>query len=271
MIVDLHSHLIPGVDDGAQSPGESKRALSELAGQDVGRLITTPHVDGSLSERPDALAARLEELDAGWRRLQEVAGDDADAPDVLRGAEVKLDTPEPALDDDRLRLAGTRFVLVEFPHLMIPPESARALFHISANGWVPVLAHPERYRGVEREIELASEWRRVGARLQVNAGSVEGRYGSDARRAALELLRRGWVDYLSSDYHARGRLDVQACRETLLAMGGEEQARLLMEANPTRLARDEDPIPVPSLESQGGLLSRIFARFGLGARASPER
>lgn len=262
MIADFHSHLIPGVDDGAQTDDESRQALRRMAEEGVSLVITTPHVDGSITTRPDEMRRRMAALDAAWDRLVRLAGDAVPSLELRRGAEVKLDTPEPDLEDERLRLGGTHFALVEFPHLMVPPGSARALFRLSSSGWIPVVAHPERYAGIERELDLVAEWRRVGGYTQVNHGSVLGRYGADARRVALELLRRGWVDYLSSDYHARGGLHIRAARQALDEMDGEEQSRLLTEANPERLARGEPPIPVPPLRMRRSFFGRVLERFG---------
>lgn len=260
-MLDFHNHLMPAVDDGAQGDDDVRHALAAFVEQGVEAVITTPHLDGSVTARPEVLAGRLEAFDVAWRRLVALARDAHPGLELDRGAEVKLDSPEPDLSDARVRLAGTPFALVEFPHLMIPPESARALFNLSANGWVPIVAHPERYAGIERRLDIVGEWRRVGARLQVNQGSVLGRYGPRAQAIALALLERGWVDYLASDYHARGAPHTAACRAALLERGAEEQAELLMKVNPARIPAGEVPIPVPPLPRKRGLVDRIFARF----------
>ena len=134
-----------------------------------------------------------------------------------------LDTPSPDLSDARLRLGGTRFTLVEFPFMVIPPNGPRALFELKMAGWAPVLAHPERYGNASAEFGDAEEWRRVGAHLQVNCGSLLGRYGAKAQQLAWGLLERGWVDYLSSDYHARGTCPVAECRRALQGLAQAHQ------------------------------------------------
>jgi protein-tyrosine phosphatase len=119
------------------------------------------------------------------------------------------------------------------------------------------VAHPERYRNLE-DLELVEEWRTVGCYIQVNAGSVIGRYGDRAAKMAAELMRRGWIDYLCSDYHARGRVAVAECRERLLRNGGEVQARLLMEENPGRMLDNQEPEPVPSLDPDQPFWRRLL-------------
>lgn len=259
-MIDFHNHLIPGVDDGAADADETRAALETFRGQGVARVVCTPHVGGEVTRRPAELAALLERLDRGWDEARAVAADFPDM-ELLRGAEVMLDTPEPDLSDPRLRLAGTRFVLVEYPFMVVPPNGSRALFDLKMAGWMPVLAHPERYGNAATDLSDAEEWRRVGTYLQVNCGSLLGRYGPRAQQLAWGLLERGHVDYLSSDYHARGTCPVAECRRALQARGAEEQAVLLTETNPERLLAGQAPLPVPPLRAARPLWRRLL---GLG-------
>ncbi len=79
--------------------------------------------------------------------------------------------------------------------MQIPPRTEPVIERICAEGYQPIIAHPERYQGMARTVELAGAWRRAGAFLQVNHGSLVGRYGSEVRDVAFALLARGWVDY----------------------------------------------------------------------------
>jgi protein-tyrosine phosphatase len=108
---------------------------------------------------------------------------------------------------------------------------------------MPILAHPERYRGIT-DIGMVGEWRQAGALLQVNGGSLLGRYGPAARQLAFQLLENGWVDFLCSDYHARGEPLVATYEKLLVESGGEEQAHALMRTNPARMLNGEAPLPV---------------------------
>jgi protein-tyrosine phosphatase len=258
-IVDIHNHLMPGVDDGAQDLAESRAALASLRDSGVRLIITTPHLLGSLTQRGEQLAERLAELDAAWAELHALAASEFPELQIGRGTEIMLDVPNIDLSDERVRMAGGSFVLVEFPHMTVPPQSVNAISALRMQGWRPVLAHPERYFGMQ--LELAAEWRRVGAHLQVNGRSLLGSYGEDARHVALELLARGWVDYLASDYHARGRIGISSVRSWLEERGGDEQAHILMEANPGRLAQGEAPIGVPPLRAKKHLWARLTAVF----------
>jgi protein-tyrosine phosphatase len=129
--------------------------------------------------------------------------------------------------------------------MTVPPFADRLLFDLSVRGWRVVIAHPERYNGVT--VEAAEAWRGSGAYLQVNAGSLLGKYGEVPQRIAWGLVRAGGVDYVASDHHARGKLHGAACWQALQTAAGAEVADLLMKVNPGRMLQGEAPLPLPAL------------------------
>jgi len=258
--LDFHNHLMPGVDDGAQTTEDATQALMKFKADGVTTVITTPHLDGSTTTHPDALAARLRELDVAFEKLERCA-EKVGGIKVERGVELLLDVPDPNVSDPRLRLGGGMFFLMEFPFMTVPPFSTRAVEKLCATPYTPVIAHPERYHRFRSNLDLALEWKEKGAFLQVNGGSLLGRYGAEAREAALELLQRGWADYLSSDYHARGQTLVTEYRGLLESQGAVEHAYLLMQANPERLLAGKPPIPVPPLQLKRNVWERMTAIF----------
>jgi protein-tyrosine phosphatase len=205
-LFDIHNHVIPGVDDGARDAAEAVAALRRLADAGATAVLTTPHFDGSLTLDPARQRARLDALDRGWATL--MAAPDLPELELYRGVEIMLDVPDPRPTDERVRIAGGPFVLVEFPHMTIPPGATRPLETLRAADLIPVLAHPERYHGggPSREdlVAAAHRWRSAGAYLHVNGPSLVGRYGDAPRNRAVALLEAGLIDYLGSDYHARG-------------------------------------------------------------------
>lgn len=260
-MLDFHNHLIPGVDDGVRDVDGVHEALAAMRENGVTTLIATPHFDGSLTHMLDRFAARIERIDRGWNTLISVAAERYPDLTVLRGAEVKLDTPAPDLSDDRLRLGGTPYALVEFARFMVPPESPRAVANLVARGWKPIIAHPERYIGIREMVGITDRWRASGALLQVNCGSLLGRYGTPARDAALLLLRRGAVSFLASDFHGRGDPAIAACRSYLRSIDCEVQAELLLDVNPARILENADPEPVPPLRPRLSAWERLKAVF----------
>ncbi len=259
--LDFHNHLMPNVDDGAQSLEESCRGLSAFQAEGVNAVITTPHFDASLTLAPELLSERLAELDAAWTEVSHHARSHHPGLLLERGVELMLDIPHPNLADRRLRLAGGPFVLIEFPYMTVPPRSAETISTLHEGGTLPILAHPERYDGFTRDFSLAEQWKRAGAYLQVNGGSLLGRYGPEAQRFACGLIERGWADYLCSDYHARGTLGVSAYQELLTSADAEEHVHLLCEVNPRRVLAGETPLPVPALAAKRTFWGRVSGLF----------
>lgn len=255
-LVDFHSHLMPGVDDGAQDTAQSLESLRSFAAQGAVSCVTTPHFDASLTKSPSAFAARMGQFDVAWAALtaardayKSPAGQ-APLPALARGVEMMLDDPDPDLSDPRVRLAGGPFVLVEFPAMQLPPNAEWALLNIKKKGWWPIIAHPERYRNHDARLTVLSRCRAAGALLQVNAGSLLGQHGDRARAVANALLSLGWVDYLASDHHARGEPATGRAVALLQSRGAEAQARRLTAENPQRILAGERPIPVAPLQAR---------------------
>jgi protein-tyrosine phosphatase len=250
-IVDFHSHLLPAVDDGARHLTHSIDSLKAFAAQGVTTCVTTPHFDASLTRVPERLAARLAEFDRAWEALlAEVAMSEGattkepQLPALARGTEVMLDEPDPDLSDSRIRLNGGAFVLCEFPMLQLPPNAQYAIENLIRRGWRPIVAHPERYRNLDSRFSGLARLREAGALFQMNAGSLLGMHGDAPERVARQLLGLGWIDYLSSDHHARGAPATARALEVLCEHGGEAQAARLSVENPQRMLVGEPPLAV---------------------------
>lgn len=266
MLVDIHNHLVPGVDDGARDLDEALAALAAMREQGVRRVVTTPHLDADLVRRGEAFERRLATMDAAWDALRAAAAERFPDIELARGHEIMLDVPEVRLDDRRLRLAGGPAVLVEFPRLFLPMGSTDLLYRIRTEGRIPIVAHPERYVDFDTgNVAILGEWRRVGAYMAVNAGSVLGGFGGAAARTVREMLRHGWVDLIGSDYHGRaGRrpLVLRQAYEELAGCGGEAQAELLFTVNPGRVMDGSEPLEVPPLVVRDGVWKRLRRMLG---------
>jgi protein-tyrosine phosphatase len=260
---DFHSHLVPGVDDGARTLEDSLESVRRFHEAGVRRIITTPHIDGSLTRNESGFRGVMEQMDAAWSEVSSAVARDFPDIDFRRGHEVMVDHPDTDFSDVRLRLGGGPFLLIEWPRLQIPPGTAEVISRIVFSGFKPIIAHPERYHGLDRELRVVGEWRRRGARLQINHGSLVGRYGQEARTTAFRLLKRGWADYMSSDFHGRSHLKLylDEAREALRNADGEEQWTLLSEVNPSRIFRNEEPLPVAPLPLDEGFRGRLRKLF----------
>ncbi|MGE0159378.1 MAG: tyrosine-protein phosphatase [Gemmatimonadales bacterium] len=258
-LVDVHNHLVPGVDDGARDLSAVLESVERLTRQSIRRIVTTPHIDASLTLDPARLASRLSQVTSAWERAAAAIHDAFPEVEFHRGHEICLDVPDTDFSDPRIRMAGTSFVLVEWPRLQLPPGTVAVLARIREKGFRPIVAHPERYAGMSAALGVAGQWRDAGAALQVNYGSLVGRYGPDAQANAIRLLRRGWVDYLASDFHGHASLKVykDEAWAMLVEFGAEEVLHYLCRTNPSRLIADQPPLPVPILPPE----RRFWARF----------
>lgn len=261
-MLDFHNHLIPGVDDGAATIDESRAGLEAMIAAGVTEIIATPHITASLAASP--ILARYEaQVSEAWDRLQSLVSSEFPGIPIHRGFEVMLDVPHPRLDDPLLRLAGTSFVLVEFPFMNIPPNSAYALHELVDAGLIPIIAHPERYANMESNLALIEEWRLAGAYLQINAGSLVGTYGARARTLSWMMLEEGDADYMCSDYHCRGRCLLDAARDALVERGLALQLTTLT-SNAQGIVSGERPRPVAPFVRVA--TSRWKRMLGIGKR-----
>ena len=233
---------MPGVDDGAADIEESRAGIKAMLAAGVTGIITTPHASASLVNR-GVLDRHLEKIETGWEALQALVASEFPKLKIARGAEVMLDVPHPRLDNPLLRLAGTKFVLCEFPFMSIPPNSGYALRDMRDAGLMPILAHPERYGNMESNMALVEQWKEAGAYMQINAGSLLGHYGSRAKNLAWTFLENGYAEYMCSDYHSRGKCYSSSAISELRSRKGDAQADMLV-SNAKRVVRGERPAAV---------------------------
>jgi protein-tyrosine phosphatase len=259
-MIDLHNHLLPAVDDGSASLAQSAEAIEQMTLQGMRGLVVTPHFRASTLLREAEIARRLELFDEAWKALRAMVSERFAEVSVHLGTELMLDQPNPDLSHHWIRLAGTRFVLMEFPGMLVPPRAEDALTAILKQGYRPVIAHPERYRNLSADGNEFAAWKKLGAVLQVNCGSLLGAYGADVSRRAWGLLQSGSADYLASDYHARGRYPLEDCRRVLRDEGSEVQGELLLCTNPARLIAGEEPEEVPPARPKASPWQRLVRR-----------
>jgi protein-tyrosine phosphatase len=245
-VIDLHSHLLPGVDDGSRSVEQSVKVLREFAELGLTDICLTPHLRaGEASEGPP------ERHDRAYEALLAEA---PPTPRLHRGAEIMLDRPlvaQPATIR-RVTLGGTRYILVEFPRLVALDTVAIALGRVRDLDLVPVLAHPERYSCCTPE--AVARWRELGARMQVDATTLLSPQARGQRARAL--VRHGLADILAADNHGDDR-SVAAGADFLRAQDGVEQAELLTVRNPGAILQDAPLVSVPPIEIRSGWMQRI--------------
>ncbi len=247
-MIDIHSHLLPGVDDGSPSIEVSVPVLNLFGQQGVDVLILTPHLNASAAHQ--APYAKHQEILAELRKTAPAK------PELRLGWEIMLDAPGTDLSSLDLTLGDSTALLIEFTRGGVPRQASAELRRISRAGRTPILAHPERYFGCTAQ--HVREWRSLGVVIQTDVSVLMGR-GAPAE-FARELLALGLIDILASDNHGDHRTLGAAC-EWLIANGGEEQVELLTHGNAERVLTDEDPLPVPPLKSMRGALAKLRSLF----------
>lgn len=238
-MIDLHSHILPGLDDGSRTV-EDARGLARRAAEDgVTAIAATPHVRNDYP-------TRAEEMERGVSRLREDFLAEGIDVEVLPGGEIDLGMLA-SLDDDGLRrftLAQSgRYLLLEFPYTGWPAGLEETVYGLGLRGLLPILAHPERNREVQSKPERLAEAVRMGALVQLTAASLDGRIGRSSQTAANKLLELGLAHVLASDAHT------SEIREAGLAAAAEalqddDLARFLTVEAPSAIVAGE-PVPEP--------------------------
>ena len=194
---DIHSHLLPGLDDGVVDLESALHLLSALERMGYRRLVTTPHV------MADAYRNSTLEIREGLESLREAAASHGLGLEIDAAAEYYLDEEfQRRLASGDILTIGGEWVLFESSYYNEPFALEERIYEINARGYRPLLAHPERYRYVRDPGRFYGRLREMGVGFQVNINSLGGHYGQDARIKAEWLAERGWITFLGSDVHS---------------------------------------------------------------------
>lgn len=201
--VDMHSHFIPGIDDGAKTMEDSLQLLRGM--QDLGyrKVITTPHI------MSDFFRNTPEIILGGLADVRKAA--------AANGLQIEIDAAAEYYDDfdldkkvahEKLLTFGGNYLLFEVSYLNEPQNINSMIFRFITNGYKPVLAHPERYPFWYRRLEVFEEMKEKGVLLQLNINSLTGHYSPEAKKVAEYLIDKQLVDFLGSDCHHAGHLQL---------------------------------------------------------------
>jgi protein-tyrosine phosphatase len=241
-VIDLHSHILPGVDDGARTLAEA-RELARLAVADgVEAIAATPHVRADFPTTPDVMEKGVAQLRADFHR-------EGISLQVLHGGEIDLRLlwAIPPEELARLTIAQTgRYLLLEFPYRSWPLALDSSVSGLVRRGITPLLAHPERNPEVQERPARIEALVEAGALVQVTAASLDGRLGRAPERTARRLLELSLVHTLASDAHGphirEGGLAAAAG-----AVGDDVLARYLTREAPAAIVAGEPVPPAPQV------------------------
>ena len=253
-VVDLHSHILPGVDDGARSLEESVEIAIAAVRDGTTVMAATPHVRGDF---PTAVAT-MERLVIELREALREKGVELR---ILGGAEIAISSLK-ALGADELSRFGLggnpNYLLIEFPYFGWPLSLEDEIWNLAEHGITPVLAHPERNPEVQFDPSMVAPFVAAGALVQLTAASLDGRLGRRNKRTAHRLVAAGCAHLIASDAHWPGLRRV-GLSSAAAAVGDPRLANWLVHEVPKAII-ENSPIPIHPPTRSRSLLSRWLSR-----------
>lgn len=199
---DMHSHLIPGIDDGSKSVEESVALIKRFYELGFRKLITTPHIMSDYYRNTPAI------INEGLEKVKEAIKKENIDIELSAAAEYYLDDGfVHKLENEKLLTFGDNYLLFEVSYINCPDNLKDILFRMQVLGYKPVLAHPERYPFWSHRFKDYFDFKDQGILLQININSLGGYYGMDAKKTAQKLIDNNMVDLIGSDLHGINHAD----------------------------------------------------------------
>lgn len=258
MYVDIHSHIIPGLDDGAKDLDTFRKMVHIAEEEGITHLIATPHyIYGTGMNDLTGLVEKCNEL-------QQFTLGNGVGVKILPGCEIFI-CPELAdLYENKqvLTLNNSNYILVELPAVNLPVYTEQVLYELQVRGLIPILAHPERNRQIVKDPDFLMRLTERGILTQVNAGSILGLYGRHVRNAALNFIGKGYVHFVASDAHTDRRRAprFKEAAEIVKKRFGYEAADALFYLNGKAVIENRNDI----ISFKGGLHNHKISNLLLG-------
>ena len=237
-MIDLHCHILPGLDDGSRNFQESLTMAAIAANHGIRCIAATPHCITGVAREVTACVAMLQEL----------LVDAAIPVQLFSGMEIfgTYDTAQLLQSKKLLTLNGSRYPLIEFGFHTDGEEETEILQSVIDAGFTPLVAHPERYDYICQDPMLMNRWKEMGCLFQINRGSLLGRYGHNAQQMALALVHRGFATVVATDAHSPTVRTPRAqdVYDLLYHNISPTAAQYLMQHNPEQILHDKLLPPV---------------------------
>lgn len=233
-MVDIHSHILPEVDDGPKTWDMCVAMCRAAAADGITHMVAAPHANDRYHYDREYLTGLL-------ARLQEIVGD---KPKLILGCDFHLsyeNLQDAIANPTRYAIGSTRYLLVEFSNYSIPQQTTDSLMKLGDSGLTPIITHPERNPILRESPQRVVEWAEQGCVVQMTGSALTGFWGERTQRAAEWLLERQAVHVLATDAHdTEKRVPIlSTAQEAAAEICGEEVAEALVESNPRAIVNNE--------------------------------
>ena len=235
-MIDIHNHILPGVDDGAENAKETARMIAMAVNEGMDAVVATSHVEAGMG------IGYIQKYARAYDKVRKYIASRDIPLRLYYGQELFYSEGiiEALQREEVLTMNDTNYVLVEFPVFESYQYIERALHRFKNAGYWPILAHVERYRSL-RDMKLIKQLKDQGAYIQVNASAVMGKAGLGTRIYCASLLRKQYVDFIATDAHGckHRRPLLKDCYTHVEHKYGKEYCRLIMDVNPRKVLEGE--------------------------------
>ena len=256
-MIDIHTHILPGCDDGSPDMETSLKKIRKMAESGIDGIVLTPHfIRNQYHNTFNVITRKFKELKSQLKK-------ESISVNIYRATEVYLDgNIKRDIESEKLVIDNTNYVLVETNLTGFPSNLLNILYELVKSGYRPILAHPERYTNIINNPSSAEDLVHRDIYLQLNAGSLLGHYGQSVKNAAWYLLEKGFTHFLASDDHCKSEnYSLPSAMEEIRKQIDDYTVKLLTEINPRKMLNNEkiDFFYLESAEdAPKGLLNRIF-------------
>jgi protein-tyrosine phosphatase len=242
-VIDLHAHILPGLDDGARTWEESLEMARMAVADGITVMVATPHLYQGRSPDPERVNKKEVILERLAQFRQKLAA--AEIPlEVLPGCEFPLGFESLHLLEQDLVLTlndGQRYLLLELPGMALPPALEDIIFQLQSQGLTPIITHPERHMLLQERPEKLARLIDLGCLIQLTGSSLTGGFGRLVRKIARQMVKAGYIQVLATDAHSPSHRPpvLSLAVKELSRLVGPEQARAMVTVFPRKIIRGE--------------------------------
>ena len=234
---DIHSHLLYGIDDGCINISESIKLLKQMELKGVTELVLTPHYIANSNYVCDVL-----NKNKIFRELQNEVNKQNINIKLYLGNEIYLD--EDIIDllkNNKISsINNSKYLLIEFPMINYPIKAKSIFSELIYNGYIIILAHPERYMYVSKDIKILDDFKEMGVLFQGNYESLFGKYGTSSKKTLKKLLKNKYISFLAGDIHHNVDLDLKKLEKELKKYLTSNEINDILNINFEKVIRNED-------------------------------